>query len=196
MSDKWSEAKLPQNTSSKDRSPVLCLVRTGPPSYYGGQGGPGTPSGPPGELESVRLISIGQKSLSKNNAVRPRVGWEPRSLPLYFRAPETLLSLPTGQSHVTSGLQLPLGPRGLQPLELEGRLMGEGASEKTRPHSLAWPCCLPNEAQSQVFVAEQERPEETQSRDTMPLTGSLRPGCSLPVLMNPSGTSGEVFGLR
>ena len=89
-----------QNTSSKDRYPVLCVVRTGSPKLLpGGWGGPGTPSSPPRELASVRLISIGLKKFEQQQRREAQgVDGGPRSLPLYFRAPETLLSLPRGRA--------------------------------------------------------------------------------------------------
>lgn len=171
MSDKWSEAKLPEH---KQQRQIPCAVfsedRT-PKLLPGGQGGPGTPSGPPGELESVRLISIGQKKFEQQQRCEAQ-GW-------------------TGNlvaSHYTFVLQRPCFPfHGAEPhnkwssaapgsqrpaaLELE-RADGGGVPPNSPTFSCLWPCCLLMRPEQRV-CEQAGRPEETQNRDTVPLTGEL-----------------------
>lgn len=95
-SDKWPQAELPEHKQQR-QIPCPVFSEDGIPQLPGGWGGPGTPSSPPGELESVRLISIGLKIFEQQQRREAQgVDGGPHSLPLYFRAPETLLSLPRG----------------------------------------------------------------------------------------------------
>lgn len=170
-SDKWPQAELPEHKQQR-QIPCPVFSEDGIPQLPGGWGGPGTPSSPPGELESVRLISIGLK-MSNNNAVRLR-GW-------------------TGDliaSHCTFVLQRPCFPfHGAEPrnkwssaapgsqrptaLELE-RADGGGAPSTSPIFSCLGPCCLLMRPEPGV-CKQAGRPEETQNRDTMPLTRELAP---------------------